>query len=205
MPCTALKAAWLLSCSQMKIVSLEWIKTKCNVREVRLRISRHNRLSAELNDVSTWRMVVSVMDLLWLWLQWQLVLHQLEQTLFQLSAMIHETQPLCCIDNCPVTTSSEWPGSWQLVLWHWGESRMNESGMRTLCACPILGIAVASSSQSHEHGAANWKIILGDCLIMGSITSVFGLLHPQTSGYLAECQKIKKHCVGWTFNSDKLH
>jgi len=51
--CTALKAACLLSCLQMKIMSFRMkLKQMQHLREVRLKIPRRDPLSAEMNHAS---------------------------------------------------------------------------------------------------------------------------------------------------------
>jgi len=59
--CTVPKATGLLSCLQMKIVSFR-IKPKWmqHLKEVRLKIPWRSLLSAEMNDVSAWRIGVPV-------------------------------------------------------------------------------------------------------------------------------------------------
>jgi len=73
------------SCRPFELFANENHKLRMNqnemqhLREVRLKIHRHNPLFFEMNDASAWRISMPVMDLLWTWSQRQLVLQQTEQ------------------------------------------------------------------------------------------------------------------------------
>jgi len=65
------------------------------LREVQLKIPRHNPVSDEIDDASARQIGVPLMELQCPSLQQQPTLHQTEQNIFLLFAMVGFSQPLC--------------------------------------------------------------------------------------------------------------